>query len=159
MSKLWERVVAAEPRLAAWISRRAGELEVARLPRPAWPIVAGAVARAVTATGRSVVILVPGPDRFVDELRLWLAGDPPAHVFAEVAVSFLDRPPAFDEAVNGRLEALTALASPDPAVVVSSRRAITRQTISRQDLVGTTIALAPGQGPDPMTVAGRLIEL
>jgi transcription-repair coupling factor (superfamily II helicase) len=159
VTKLWERVVAAEPRLARWISRRAGELEVARLPRPAWPIVAGAVARAVTATGRSVLILAPGPDRFADELRIWLAGDPPAYVFAEVAVSFLDRPPAFDEAVNRRLEALTALASQDPAVVVSSRRAITRQTISRGDLVGTTVALAPGHGPDPMTVAGRLVEL
>jgi len=108
--------------------------------------------------GRAVLILVSGPDRFADELRLWLAGNPPTYVFAEVAVSFLDRPPAFDEAVNRRLEALTALAGAEPVVVVSSRRAITRQTISRRDLVESTLVLQPGQGPDPVTVAARLVE-
>ena len=92
---------------------------------------------------------------------MWLAGNPKTYVFAEVGVSFLDRPPAFDESVNRRLEALTALATADrePVVVVSSRRAITRQTISRRDLVGSTVVLKPGQGPDPVTVAGRLVEL
>ncbi|HEX2680289.1 MAG TPA: CarD family transcriptional regulator, partial [Candidatus Dormibacteraeota bacterium] len=134
---------------------------MARLPRPAWPIVAGSIARAAAAGGRSVVVLVQAPDRFADELRLWLSGAPPTHVFAEVAVSFLDRPPAFDEAVNRRLESLVALAlaDSDPCVVVSSRRAMTRQTISRRDLVETTVHLVPGRGPDPRTVASRLVEL
>src|SRR6267143_3918777 len=159
MTKLWEGVIGAAPKLGEWITRRPGELEVARLPRPAWPIAAGAVARAIVDRGVSVLILVPGPERFADELRLWLAGHPPTYVFAEVAVSFLDRPPAFDEAVNRRLEALTALAGPEAVVVVSSRRAITRQTISRRDLVESTLVLQPGQGPDPVTVAARLVEL
>src|SRR6266576_5563614 len=133
MSPLWERAVEADPRLHRWISARGGELEVARLPRPAWPIVGGALARALSVSGNKVLILVPGPERFADDLRLWLSGNPQTFVFAEIAVSFLDRPPAFDEAVNRRLEALAALASADriPAVVVSSRRALTRQTISR----------------------------
>ncbi|TMD95321.1 MAG: transcription-repair coupling factor [Chloroflexi bacterium] len=63
--------------------------------------------------------------------------------------------------MNRRLEALVALAGADnePVVVVSSRRAITRQTISRRDLVASTVVLRPGDGPDPVTVAGRLIEL
>ena len=159
MTKLWAAVVGAAPQLAGWIGRGSGGLDVARLPRPAWPIVAGAVARAITERGVSVVILVPGPDRFADELRVWLAGNPATHVFAEVGVSFLDRPPAFDEAVNRRLEALTALAGGEPIVVVSSRRAITRQTISRRDLLESTVELRPGAGPDPVSVAGRLIEL
>jgi transcription-repair coupling factor (superfamily II helicase) len=135
---------------------------VARLPRPAWPIVAGAVVRACEAARRPVLILVPAPDRFGDELRPWLAGHPQVHVFAEVAVSFLDRPPAFDDSVNKRLEALSALsrAADEPAVVVvSSRRAITRQTISPRDLVEGTVLLAPGGGPDPVAMALRLVEL
>jgi transcription-repair coupling factor (superfamily II helicase) len=158
---LWKGVVGSEPRLERWIARGPSELEAARLPRSAWAVVAGAVTRAALQAGRSVVILVPAPERFADELRMWLAGRPSTYVFAEVAVSFLDRPPAFDEAVNRRLEALSALsgAAGEPVVVVSSRRAITRQTISRQDLVDSTVLLRPGQGPDPITVAGRLIEL
>src|SRR5437764_85104 len=68
MTKLWAAVVGAAPQLAGWIGRGSGGLDVARLPRPAWPIVAGAVARAITERGVSVVILVPGPDRFADEL-------------------------------------------------------------------------------------------
>jgi len=111
--------------------------------------------------GKPVLVLVQNPDRFADELRMWLAGNPKTHVFAEVGVSFLDRPPAFDEAVNRRLEALTALANAheEPIVVVSSRRAVTRQTISHDDLVRSTVVLRPAQGPDPVTVAGRLVEL
>jgi len=159
VTALWEGAVAAAPKLEQWIAHGSAELEVARLPRSAWPIVAGATARAITQRGRPVLILVPGPERFADELRLWLAGRPSTYVFAEVAVSFLDRPPAFDEAVNRRLEALAALADKEPVVVVSSRRAITRQTISRGDLLAGTVVLKPGQGPDPVTVAGRLVEL
>src|SRR6202023_3106056 len=66
-----------------------------------------------------------------------------------------------DEAVNRRLEALTALATAEtePVVIVSSRRAVTRQTISRDDLVTSTVVLRPGQGPDPVSVAARLVEL
>ncbi|HEY3084617.1 MAG TPA: transcription-repair coupling factor [Candidatus Dormibacteraeota bacterium] len=159
MSELWRSVVEAEPRLGEWIDHGRSELEVARLPRSAWAVVGGSIARAVAGRGRELLILVPGPERFADELRLWLGGRPATHVFAEVAVSFLDRPPAFDEAVNRRLEALTALALGEPSVIVSSRRAMTRQTISRRDLVDTTVSLVPGRGPDPVTVAGRLIEL
>src|SRR5438093_1245683 len=159
VTALWEGAVAAAPKLEQWIAHGSAELEVARLPRSAWPIVAGATARAITQRGRPVLILVPGPERFADELRLWLAGRPSTYVFAEVAGSFLDRPPAFDEAVNRRLEALAALADKEPVVVVSSRRAITRQTISRGDLLAGTVVLKPGQGPDPVTVAGRLVEL
>src|SRR5213594_1643069 len=159
MTALWKEVVASEARLARWVERGGGELNVARLPRPAWPIVAGSVARGLAARGRQLLILVPGPDRFAGDLRLWLAGNPPTHVFAEVAVSFLDRPPAFDESVSRRLEALVALSEGEPAVVVTSRRAMTRQTISRRDLVETTVVLRPGQGPDPVAVAGRLTEL
>ena len=161
MTELWRGVIQFEPRLERWIARPTSEVEVAKLPRAAWPIVAGAIARAALDQARSVLVLVPNPDRFADELRLWLAGRPPTHVFAEVAVSLLDRPPAYDEAVNRRLEALTALsaAGGDRVVVVSSRRAVTRQTISRTDLVDTTVILRPGRGPDPVSVAGRLIEL
>ena len=83
---------------------------MAHLPRAAWPIVAGAVARAFAALRRPVLILVPAPERFTDELRPWLAGRPPVHVFAEIGISFLDRPPAFDDSVNKRLEALAAIA-------------------------------------------------
>jgi transcription-repair coupling factor (superfamily II helicase) len=162
MSSLWKSTLAAAPALERWLAGGRGELEVGRLPRPAWPIVAGSVVRACVALRRPVLILVPAPERFADELRPWLAGHPPVHVFAEIAVSFLDRPPAFDESVNKRLEALAALSragdEPD-VVVVSSRRAITRQTISPRDLVEGTIVLAPGKGPDPIAVALRLVEL
>src|SRR5437667_390955 len=84
-------MIGASPRLEGWVARGSSEVHVARLPRPAWPIVAGA--------------------------------------------------------------------NHEPIVVVSSRRAVTRQTISRDDLVGSTVVLKPGQGPDPVTVAGRLVEL
>jgi transcription-repair coupling factor (superfamily II helicase) len=150
---------------------------VGRLPRSAWAIVAGSVARACHTRGRSLLVLVPAPDRFADELRPWLAGRPATHVFAEVAVSFLDRPPAHDDAVDKRLEALAALAEAaaggarrdpalqgpphqgEPIVVVSSRRACVRMTISPVELAEGTLLLSPGAGPDPVTVAGRLVEL
>jgi transcription-repair coupling factor (superfamily II helicase) len=162
MSSLWKSTIAAAPDLERWIGRGEGDLNVAHLPRAAWPIVAGAVARAFAELRRPVLILVPAPERFTDELRPWLAGHPPVHVFAEVGISFLDRPPAFDDSVNKRLEALAAIsrASDEPAlVVVSSRRAITRQTISPRDLLDGTVVLAPGRGPDPVAVALRLVEL
>src|SRR6202521_4917698 len=113
MSTLWKSTVAAAPALERWIGAGEGELNVARLPRAAWPIVAGAVARALAALRRPVLILVSAPERFTDELRPWLAGRPPVHVFAEVSISFLDRPPAFDDSVNKRLEALAAIARVD----------------------------------------------
>jgi transcription-repair coupling factor (superfamily II helicase) len=160
LTTLWERILETAPELRTWAKRGSGELRVARLPRPAWPIVAGAVARALGDAGRSVLILAPAPERFCDELRPWLAGRPPAYLFAEVAVSFLDRPPAFDEAVNKRLEALNAFADTlSPAIVVSSRRAIVRATISPADLATGTLLLAPGAGPDPIAVSGRLVEM
>jgi transcription-repair coupling factor (superfamily II helicase) len=161
VSALWRATLASSPALERWVAAPVSDLHVARLPRPAWPIVAGSVARACAEKGRSVLILTPSPDRFSDELRPWLAGHPYVHVFAEVAVSFLDRPPAFDEAVNKRLDALSALArvGEQAVVVVSSRRAITRQTLSPRALAEGTLALAPGLGPDPVSVALRLVEL
>src|SRR5205814_9198908 len=42
---------------------------------------------------------------------------------------------------------------------LSPRRALTRQTSSRRDLRDTSITLRPGEGPDPIAVAGRLVEL
>jgi transcription-repair coupling factor (superfamily II helicase) len=160
MSALWERTIGAAPGLERWQAAAPSELSVGRLPRPAWAIVAGSVARACQALGRPVLVLVPGPDRFADELRPWLAGRPATHVFAEVAVSFLDRPPASDDAVNKRLEALAALAdSAQPSVIVSSRRAYVRMTISPAELAEGTLVLAPGEGPDPIAVAARLVEL
>src|SRR5712671_630373 len=129
MSTLWEKTISTAPALERWVGGTAQQVDIGRLPRPAWPIVAGAVARACAVLRRPVVILVPAPERFTDELRPWLAGHPSVHVFSEVGVSFLDRPPAFDEAVNKRLEALDALArsGDEPAVVITSRRAMTRQ--------------------------------
>ena len=161
MTALWQATVDASPPLARWLERPDGRLRVGRLPRPAWPIVAASIARDLTARRRSLLVLVPAPERFAGDLRTWLAGRPPVHVFAEVAVSFLDRPPAFDEAVSLRLEALTALKGSDgePAVVVSSRRAALRATISPADLAAGTVELEPGAGPDPVTVAARLTEL
>jgi hypothetical protein len=110
MTALWERTISAAPGLERWLASAPSELHAARLPRPAWAIVAGSVARACHARGRPLLVLAPAPDSFADELRLWLAGRPPTHVFAEVAVSFLDRPPAHDSAVSKRLETLAALA-------------------------------------------------
>jgi transcription-repair coupling factor (superfamily II helicase) len=161
MTALWEGTVGAAPTLERWLASDATQLSVGRLPRAAWAIVAGSVARGLVARGGSLLVLVPGPDRFGDELRVWLAGRPATRVFAEVAVSFLDRPPAFDEAVNKRLEALEALAvaGKEPCVVVSSRRACTRQTISPRELSEGTFVLAPGLGPDPVAVALQLVEL
>jgi transcription-repair coupling factor (superfamily II helicase) len=162
MSSLWQSTIDAAPRLRRWLEGSGDtELRVARLPRAAWPVVAGSVARSCVSRGRSLLVLASAPDRFADELRPWLGGVPSTHVFAEVAVSFLDRPPAFDEAVNKRLEALNALsrAAEEPCVIVSSRRACTRQTLSPSDLAEGSVVLAPGRGPDPMAVASRLVEL
>jgi transcription-repair coupling factor (superfamily II helicase) len=159
---LWQSTVAAAPTLERWLESPLGRLRVARLPRAAWPIVAGAIARASIAGGRSLLVLVPSPDRFIEDLRPWLAGRPQAFVFAEVGASFLDRPPAFDPAVNQRLEAIAALTADREHgrdVVVSSRRAMLRMTISPDDERGGAIELAPGGGPDPVTVAQRLTEL
>jgi len=161
VTALWQAAVDASPPLGRWLERQGARLRIGRLPRAAWPIVAASIARDLTARGRPVLVLVPAPERFAGDLRPWLAGRPPIHVFAEVAVSFLDRPPAFDEAVSLRLEALAALAGAgrDPAVVVSSRRAALRATISPADLAAGTVELEPGVGPDPVTVASRLTEL
>ena len=161
MSVLWEKTIAVSPQLERWVNGAGSQLDVGRLPRPAWPIVAGALARACAALRRSTLILVPAPERFADELRPWLASHPTVHVFSEVGVSFLDRPPALDESVNKRLEGLAALSrsGDEPTVIVSSRRAITRQTISARGLADGTLVLAPGRGPDPVAVALRLVEL
>ncbi|HEV2034438.1 MAG TPA: hypothetical protein VGU71_09620, partial [Candidatus Dormibacteraeota bacterium] len=67
MRSLWKSTIAAAPELERWISGSSTDLEVGRLPRPAWPIVAGAIARACAALRRPVLILVPAPERFADE--------------------------------------------------------------------------------------------
>ena len=161
MTSLWEAAVKAAPDLERWLDGAAAELRVGRLPPPAWPIVAGSIARACAARGHSLLVLVSSPDRFADELRPWLAGRPETQVFAEVAVSFLDRPPASDPAVNKRLDALSALSdqAQETKIIVSSRRAAVRMTISPSELAESTLVLAPGLGPDPTAVAGRLVEL
>ncbi|MGH7904190.1 MAG: transcription-repair coupling factor [Candidatus Dormibacteraceae bacterium] len=130
-----------------------------RLPRATWPILAGAVARLCQAQGRSLLVLVPGPQRFLEELRPWLAEVPPSYLYAEVTVSFLDRPPAFDEAVGPRLEALAALAGEDGALVVSSRRAAMRVTVAPDELALATVQLRPGWRGEPLAVAARLVEM
>ena len=148
MSPLWEAVAPAAD---------AGRLH--RLPPGAWPLVAAALARRCAADGRPLLVLVRHPERFLLELRPWLAGDPPAHLFAEVAVSFLDRPPAVDPAVGQRLDALAALAAGEPAVVVSSRRAALRSTISPALLAASTVELRPRSQLDLTDVITRLTEI
>ena len=44
-------------------------------------------------------------------------------------------------------------------MIVSSRRAASRATISPADLNRATVELGPGRGPDPLSVAARLVEL
>ena len=52
MSSLWKSTIAATPELDRWIADSSTDLEVGRLPRPAWPIIAGAVVRACAARRR-----------------------------------------------------------------------------------------------------------
>src|SRR5579884_2392257 len=99
MSALWKRI--DDLVKAAVGPGPAGEL--ARAPRAAWALLAASVARAAREEGRSTLVLASHPDRIWQELRPWLAGSVPLHLFAEVSVSFLDRPPAFDQAVGRRL--------------------------------------------------------
>jgi transcription-repair coupling factor (superfamily II helicase) len=139
-------------------------LRAQRLPRSSWPLVVACVARSAAAIGRPLLVLSPGPARLVGDLRPWLSGRPSTYHFAEVTVSFLDRPPAFDEAVAQRLEALSALAATaegggEPCVVVSSRRAMLRMTVGAEDLASTTLVLRPGLRGDPVALAARLVEL
>jgi transcription-repair coupling factor (superfamily II helicase) len=137
------------------------------VPRAAWAPLAGSVARAAGAAGVPCLVLVPGPERFLGLIRPWLAGRPASHLFAEVGVSFLDRPPAQDEAVGRRLEALAALAAWEGAgqapasglVVISSRRGAMRPTLSPAGLRDARVELWPGLRLDPPTVAERLVGL
>src|SRR5262245_57815182 len=151
--------------LRDWLTRHAGSLRAGRLPRSAWPLVVSAVARGAAQSRRPLLVLCPDPARFVRNLRPWLAGRPPVYQFAEVTVSFLDRPPAFDETVSLRMEALAGLAmaadpsSPEPCVVVSSRRSMMRMTVAPGDLALTTVVLKPGLQAEPMELAARLVEL
>ncbi|MBJ7597020.1 transcription-repair coupling factor [Candidatus Nephthysia bennettiae] len=145
-------------------------LRLQRLPRAAWPIVVAAIARAASVQGRSLLVLAPNPARLLVEVRRWLAGRPSSYHFPEVTVSFLDRPPAFDETVAQRLEALAGLAGArqstedgaaagEPAVVISSRRAMMRMTVAAEDLAATTLTLRAGLRADPTSLAARLVEL
>src|SRR5205807_3061135 len=128
VNALWERLF--DGPLRDWLSRPGASLRVSRLPRAAWPLVVAGVARAAAEAGRPALALVPGPARLVPDLRPWLAGRPAVHQFAEVTVSYLDRPPAFVEMVSLRLEALAALAGGGPWLVVLSRRALMRMTVA-----------------------------
>ena len=158
MSTLWEQTF--DGALREWFARSGALLRVGQLPRSAWPLVVGAVARASAEAGRSILVLSPGPARLIADLRPWLAGRPSVYYFAEVTVSFLDRPPAFDEAVSLRMEALAALGTEaEPAIIVSSRRAMMRMTVAPADLAATTIVLKPGLDADPTELAARLVEL
>jgi transcription-repair coupling factor (superfamily II helicase) len=166
VSSLAERVV--EGPIGSWLDAGPnGQLRVARLPRAAWPVVVSAVARAAGARGRSVLVLCPRPARFVQALRPWLAGRPAAHLFGDVAVSFLDRPPAFDQAVALRLEALAALGAAggrfgrqeEPCLVVSSRRAMMRMTLAPDEAAAADLVLRKGLSADPAGLATRLVEL
>ncbi|HZU15907.1 MAG TPA: transcription-repair coupling factor [Candidatus Dormibacteraeota bacterium] len=150
--------------LGAWLDDGSGRvLEVARLPRSAWAPVAATVARAAGERGRTTLVLCPGPGRLLPELRAWLGGRPLSYHFAEVTVSFLDRPPAADEAVRLRLEALGALAGAraggGPCLVLSSRRAMMRATVAAEDLSAATVTLEPGLEADPIDLAARLVAL
>lgn len=179
MSTLAERLF-PEP-LRPWLEQAlAGEsqsqepLRVGRLPRPAWAPLAAVLGHwaARRRPPSPVIVLCSHPARFREELRTWLASGPPAHLFAEVTVSLLDRPPAFDQAVAQRLEALAALAAARQALagqpsadsgsdclVVSSRRAALRMTVGRDDLEQAKLTLRPGLNADPADLVRRLVEM
>ena len=151
VAPLWRRVLG---------DRRPAGLTFSALPVGAWPIVAGALAREAAEESRTTLVLVRHPDRFLAELRPWLAGRPTSYLFAEVAISFLDRPPAVDPAVGRRLEAIAALAGGgEPSVIVSSRRAAMRPTLAPETLAATALELLPGARADLNEVAARLTEL
>jgi transcription-repair coupling factor (superfamily II helicase) len=146
--------------LRGWIERPDRRPRaVQSLPRAAWPALAAALVRTAETARRPVLLLTPNPERFLAELRPWLAGRPRAVLFSEVQVSFLDRPPAFDQAVSQRLDALAALAQVDPVLVVSSRRALQRVTMHPDDFRSAAVTLAPEQQADPVQLASRLVEL
>ncbi len=150
MSPFWRQVLGG---------RELSGRTVSRLPVGAWALVAGALVRQAKAEGRTALVLVRHPDRFLAELRPWLAGTPPTYLFAELATSPLDRPPAVDPAVSSRLEALAALATGEPAAVVSSRRAALRPTVSPELLEATTAELVKGGQTSLEDLTARLVEL
>ncbi len=151
MRPLWERVLEAVP---------AGTLRIGRLPSGAWPIVGGALARRALERGRTTLVLVRHPERFLAEVRPWLAGKPTSYLFAEVGISFLDRPPAVDPAVGRRLESLAALGpGAEPSLLVSSRRAAMRPTLAPELLTSTAVELAPQARSSLNGLAGRLTDL
>ncbi len=164
MKPFWERIAEAgsSERMAAWLEGgQPSGAGLARLPRGGWAPLAGSLARAARRRGRPLLVLAPHPERLWTELRPWLGGSMPLHLFAEVTVSFLDRPPAFDQAVGRRLEALAGLAASEEeqAVIVSSRKAAMRPTVAPADLNRTTITLSPRQRADLSRVTAGLVEL
>ncbi len=122
-------------------------------------MLAGALARQAAEEGRKTLILVRHPARFWAELLPWLVGEPPSYLFSELSTSVLDRPPAVDPAVGRRLESLARLAGGDPVVVVSSRRAAMRPTVSPELLAGTTLELAKGETAGLNQLISSLTEL
>ena len=160
MKPLWRQMVEGEPALSEWLAAAAdgGPKAISRVPRGGWPLLAAALGRAARESGRSLLVLCPGPARFLDDLRPWLSGGSSSHLFAEVQASMLDRPPAHDEAVGRRLEALAAISSPRPTIVVTSRRAMARVTLSPADLAAATLEIRPDSTWNPSLIAERLVE-
>ena len=145
MSSLWKQHDRRGARRSSDGSARAiGELSVGRLPRAAWPIVAGVGGASLRrAAAGPFSILVPAPDRFADELRPWLAGRPAGPRLCR-GRGLVPGPPAGlrrrgEQAPRGAGRARPRRTG-SPSVVVSSRRAITRQTISPGDLRGRDAA-------------------
>jgi len=97
MTELWKQVLEDQA------FGTGGSVALAQLPPGAWALVTGALARRAAGQGVSTLVLVRHPERFLAELRPWLAGTPAGYLFAVVGISFLDRPPAFDPAVGQRL--------------------------------------------------------
>ncbi|MFZ0216632.1 MAG: hypothetical protein WAM30_11925, partial [Candidatus Dormiibacterota bacterium] len=155
------RTLALPDDLRTWLAAPApGSTQtVAGLPRAAWAPVAAAAVRTAHDAGHAVLVLAPNPGRLLEELRPWLAGTPRASLFAEVSISFLDRPPAFDQAVSQRVDALVKLAGRESGVVVSSRRAMQRATLDVEGLRQARVELAPGLHTDPRQLAARFVEL
>ena len=157
---IWRALTQGDSALAAWLGGQSrGELELTGVPAAGWGLLAASLAAWAIERRRTLLVLVPAPDRFLPEVRAWAAQGSRAHLFAEVHVSFLDRPPAHDDAVTRRLEALAALHASEPALIVSSRRAMLRMTIGAAELKAARLNLRPGQSWDLIELASRLVEL
>src|SRR2546428_11530531 len=94
MSALGQQALDVAPGLRRWVTQGEGELRVARLPRPAWPIVAGAGAPGPAGAGRSGLVPPPGPDPLFGGPRARPAGRAAGFGLPGGGGSFFARPPA-----------------------------------------------------------------